>query len=491
MSETPLKVCLVAAEATPLAKTGGLGDVTTALVRYLGARGVDVRLFLPFYGTIDRGAGFVPVEFLQDIPVDLGAHRATFSGWTGVLEGASAEIYLIDCPELFGRQTIYTEDPDEHMRFALFSMAALECCQRMGWSPDVVHCNDWHTALLPLYLRTLYAWDQRFAATSTVLTIHNIGHHGIFPADAIADLGLAGHRDLLDQDELAAGRVNFLSTGVLYADWLTTVSPTHASEIQGDDLGMGLGPLVRRRNDHLIGILNGVDYQDWSPETDRYLTHRYGAKDLDGKERNKRELLEGLSLSYRRDAPALGIVSRLAGQKGIDLLMSVLPPFLASRDIRFVALGSGEARYEEFFTALQSRYPDRVCFYNGFSNELAHRIEAGCDIFLMPSLYEPCGLNQMYSLRYGTPPIVRRTGGLADSVELFDSATGEGTGFVFEHYTAEALSWALDYALATFPDRPLWRRLMRNGMARDFSWESQIEIYLELYRHLRAGALSR
>jgi starch synthase len=278
--------------------------------------------------------------------------------------------------------------------------------------------------------------------------------------------------------------VNFLKTGILYADRLSTVSATYAREIQTEDFGMGLQDLLAARADSLDGVVNGVDYGVWSPERDEAIPYRFSADDLEGKARNKRALLDVLRLPYDRDAPVFGIVSRLTGQKGFDLLFQVLPGILAEANVRLCVLGSGEARYEEFFAWLTREFPTKVGYDRAFNDRLAHLIEAGSDLFLMPSRYEPCGLNQMYSLRYGTVPIVRNTGGLADTVEPFDRATGEGTGFVFDHYTPDGLRWAIRAALDVWRDRDAWARLVRNGMSRDFSWEHQSEHYVEIYRRL-------
>ncbi len=483
--DRPLRICLLSSEVTPLAKTGGLGDVTAALARYLWRRGHDVLLFFPLYSSIDVGHYQIgPVDFIRDVPVRLGGREIRFTAGTMHLPGSELDIYPIDCRELYDRPGLYTSDGDEHLRFAMLGRAAIASCQRMGWSPDVVHCNDWHTALVPLELRTIHSWDGLFADSKTLLTIHNIGYQGIFGAAAVGDLGLGDDAHMLHQEDLEGNRLNFLKTGILYADLLSTVSPTHAREILSDEYGMGLQELLRQRGDHLIGILNGIDQEVWNPETDPLIPFHYTRDDLAGKERNKQSLLEELALSYDPAVPAVGLVSRLAHQKGIELLRQVLPDALARVDLRLVVLGSGEEQYESFFSRLQESFPARVCFYRGFNDELAHRIEAGSDIFLMPSLYEPCGLNQMYSLRYGTVPIVRKTGGLADSVEPYDPETGQGTGFVFEPATAEGLRWALDAALGTYRDRSRWRKLVRNGMARDFSWDRQIESYIEVYRRL-------
>jgi len=351
-----------------------------------------------------------------------------------------------------------------------------------GFAPDVVHGNDWHTALLPLYLKTLYQWDQLFARTKTVLTIHNIAYQGVFPAGVVPNLGLADYAGLLHQEDLHRGVVNFLKTGALYADVVSTVSRTYAREIQTEAFGEGLDGLLRQRAGSVVGIVNGVDYSSWNPETDVHIPYRYTIDDVaEGKRENKLQLLGELGLPAAAEPPLLGIVSRLTSQKGFDLTFEPMTEALRHLDLRLVVLGTGESRYEEHFHWLQRTFPQKVCFYRGYSEPLAHLIEAASDIFLMPSRFEPCGLNQMYSLKYGAVPVVRKTGGLADTVEHFRSSTGEGTGFVFEHYDSTGFAWALKQALTVYQDREAWSRLRRNGMRQDFSWERQGAEYEQLY----------
>ncbi len=487
---SPLSICLVSSELTPFAKTGGLGDVVASVARHLHLAGHDVRTFLPLYAQIDRqSVPFVPVSFLRDVPIRMGSRTYSFTAYSAPLPGTGLPLYFLHCPVLYDRPGIYTDDADEAVRFAFLSRAALECCQRMGWAPDVCHANDWHTALLPLYLRTVYGWDQLFSRTRTLLTLHNIGYQGIFRSSLLGDLGLAEAASFLYQDDLAQGRINFLKTGIVYATALSTVSKTHAEELQTDRYGMGLQAMLRARADHLFGIVNGIDVDVWDPGRDQLLPYNYSADDLTGKRLDKRYLLEGMGLSSDGDGALLGIVSRLTAQKGFDLCFDVLPGVLAQRDLRLIVLGTGEDRYRHFFEGLQARFPGRVGFYYGYNEKLAHLVEAGADLFLMPSLYEPCGLNQMYSQRYGTPPIVRQTGGLADTVDSFDPATGEGTGFVFQHFTSEGLEWALHRALDAYAHPDTFLRVIQNGMARDFSWQTQIQRYVELYRALLGGLL--
>ena len=440
---------------------------------------------MPRYSAIDTSdLEILPVHYLQNMPIRLGAHESRYSIDTTFLPGTDMPLYLLRCPELYERDSIYTTDPDEHLRFLLLSRAAIEMCQNMGFSPDIFHCHDWHTALIPLYLKSRYAWDQLFAATRSVLTIHNIGFQGVASAGVLEDLGLEDAVHALHQDDLAAGRINFLKTGILHAHFLTTVSPTHAREIQGDEYGMGLQHLLQRRSESLVGILNGVDYEEWDPTTDALIPANYTRRNMSGKKTCKLELMKEMGLAGEVRQPLIGMVTRLTPQKGIDLVQKVLPDLLQQRDFSLVVLGSGEPIYERFFDWLQESFAGRVGFYRGYNNLLAHWIEAGADMFLMPSLYEPCGLNQMYSLRYGTVPVVRETGGLADSVQLYDPATREGDGIVFRDYDEQGLRWAIETALDLYADRTVWRRMMQNGMRKDFSWESQGKQYVDLFRQL-------
>jgi starch synthase len=482
-----LAICLLASEVEPLSKTGGLADVAGALTRYLHGAGHDVRLFTPAYDLIDRVAcRAAPLAGLTQIPLTLGPYAYEFSVLRASLpQGAPA--YLIDCPALYARGSIYTSDPDEHLRFLLLTRAALIACQRLRFAPQIVHCNDWHTAFAPLFLRTAWAAEPLFASARSVLTIHNIGYQGIFSAIDVADLGLpAQAQDLLYQPELGAGRINALRHGILYADTITTVSPTHAREVCTDEYGMGLQDSLRARaaQGAVSGILNGVDYDEWDPRRDRYLPLHYDADTLGVKAHLKRQLLARRRLDATPAVPLAGMVCRLAVQKGIELMFEALPRVLAARALALVLLGSGEPQYEQFFSALEQEFPGRVSYQRGYDDELAHWIEAASDMFLMPSRYEPCGLNQMYSLRYGTVPIVRRTGGLADSVAHYDASSGQGTGIVFDDFDAPALEWALNSALDLYAQPTQWMRIVRNGMQCDFSWQHQGAEYLALYRRL-------
>lgn len=468
----------------PLAKTGGLADVAAALTAYFARAGHDVRALLPLYGGMQRDAlDLQPLAGLQDRELRLGDRLFVYSVVRAVLPGQGVDVYLLDCPELYRGEQIYS-GPEDHLRFILLSRAAVEMCQHMAFAPDIFHCHDWHCALIPLYLKTLYAWDRLFANTRSVLTLHNIGYQGVFGAAALADAGLADSAGQVDQDDLRHDRLNFLKTGIVHADLLTTVSRTYAREILSPEYGMGLEQALRARSASLVGILNGVDYGEWNPEHDPLIEHPYSVHELAGKEKNKQLLAAEMDLEYRPDRPLIGMITRLTYQKGIDLVQQLLPEVLDRREFLVAVLGSGEAQHEEFFRWLQAERPGRVGFHAGYDNALAHRIEAGSDLFLMPSRYEPCGLNQMYSLRYGTIPVVRATGGLADSVQHFDATTGSGTGVVFHDFDANGLQWALNTALDLYANRHAWRQLMANAMEKNYSWERQGGLYVECFRGL-------
>jgi starch synthase len=481
----PLKLCLLSSEIVPYAKTGGLADVAGALVRNLGAVGHTVRAFMPLYAIV-RGnyPSLKPVRGVQNVALIIGDTEYRFSLKTASYPNSDVPMHFIDCPALFDRAGLYTNDPDEHRRFLLYTRATLESCRRLGFGPDIFHCNDWHTAFLPLYLKTLYRGDALLGRAKSLLTIHNIGYQGIMPSAAVPELGLGAASSMLDQSDVARGVINSLKTGIQQANAVSTVSPTYAREICDTPLGMGMQGALRGRADHVTGILNGVDYLEWDPRHDPHLNAHFAPQDLRGKLINKEILIATLQLKLSTTQPLIGMVTRLTEQKGIDLLIDSLPELLQTRDFGLAVLGSGDPKYAGFFTSLAQRFPERVSYRSGFDEPLAHLIEAGSDIFLMPSRYEPCGLNQMYSLRYGTIPIVRNTGGLADSVQHFDPSTGRGTGCVFNDYDAPAVRWAINTVLDWYADPRSWLPVMQNAMAKDFSWTRQIKEYDSLYRRL-------
>ena len=476
-----LGICMVASEVAPFAKTGGLADMVAGLSKYLHTQGHDVRLFLPFYDVISlQGHSFYPVEFAQNVVVPFEGYSLSFSLLTSRFPGTDLEVYFIHCPALYHRGSIYTNDWDEYLRFVFLSRAAIESCQRMGWSPHIFHCHDWHTALLPLYLLGTYHWDSLFARSKTVLTIHNIGYQGIFGKEVAWKIGLSDYLYRFPKEDLERGVVNFLKIGLIYSDALTAVSATYAKEILTPEGGAGLDSILRMRQNHLFGIVNGVDYGTWNPARDPYLPYPYSLESRKKKKENKRAVLARFGLKDG-DVPVFGIVSRLTYQKGFDLLFGSLFWLLTQYDVRLLVLGSGERRYEDFFHMAKVYFPRKVMFHCGYSEELAHLIQGASDMLLMPSRYEPCGLTQIYALKYGTIPIVRKTGGLADTVRHWTAEKEDGTGFVFEHFDTQALRWAIEYALGTYAHKPSWDKLMANAMAEDFSWEKQGKLYEKLY----------
>jgi starch synthase len=481
-----VNILFLSSEVAPFAKTGGLGDVSAALPRALHKRGHDVRLFMPMYSRIEQNKyRFRSIDSLRGLKVMFGPRQFEVSIFAAQMPGSNMEVFFVHCPQLYGRHAIYAHDGDEHLRFLVLCYAALESAQRMRFAPDVVHCNDWQTAMVPLLLKTRFAWDGSiFGKTKSVLTIHNLNYQGAFPANILPDTGLLRSQHLLHQDLLKAGRINFLLHGIMYATAVTTVSPTYAREIRTPEYGAGMEPFLRARESTVFGILNGVDYDDWSPQADKHIPQRYDVDDFAGKERNKLALLSRAHLPVLPGVPLLGIVSRLTGQKGFDLLPDALSLGLREGKFQLVVQGSGEKRFERMFHQLRDKYPRQVRFQTAFDNPLAHWIQAGSDFFLMPSRYEPCGLTQMYALKYGTVPIVRKTGGLADTVSLWSPRTGTGTGIVFDDYDAKAVHWALEAAFNIYRDRPVYRRLQHNGMTQNFSWDHQVQKYEQLYSKL-------
>ncbi|NOX44503.1 MAG: glycogen synthase GlgA [Caldiserica bacterium] len=472
-----MKILFVAAECAPFAKVGGLADVVPALARALKELGVEAAIFIPRYrGVEDKtelercGGARVPIA---------GEERACVI-LRGALPKGEVPVYFLDYPPYFDRPGIYGEGgeeyPDSLERFALLSRVALELPDAVGFSPDVLHVHDWHAALVPVYARTVGGTDA-----AALLTIHNLAYQGTYPRERAGGLGLpAAARDALTH----RGRLNLLYGGIVFSDLVNTVSPTYAREIQED--GEGLEDVLRERarRGELVGILNGVDYEVWDPETDPHIWAHYSPDDPAGKVVNKERLQRELGLAPEADVPLVGMISRLVDQKGLDLVMAAFERMM-SLGIQFVLLGTGDPAYEEFFRGAARRYPGRAAALIAFSEEWAHRIEAAADIFLMPSKFEPCGLNQMYSLRYGTVPVVRATGGLRDTVREYDPGTDTGNGFVFEDYSPEAMLGALRRAVDLYrEDREAWRRLMVRGMREDHSWGASAREYLRLYRRL-------
>ncbi len=476
-----MRIAFATSECVPFVKTGGLADVSGALPKALALMGHEVKVFLPLYQSIrvlDHDLTFAH-EF-HNTQLRVGERTVTVNVWYK-RNGAGVEHYFVDCPHYYHREQVYTSHADEDERFILLQDMAMFILQRFNWAPGVLHCNDWQTALLPVFLREKYNWDQLFAKTASVLSIHNVGYQGRFGASAVGHAGLKYDKFHLGGAYEFYGDFSFLKAGLMYAEMITTVSPTYAREIQTYEYGAELEGVLRYRGSDLVGILNGIDVDDWNPAGDQHIPHPYTIDDLDAKLKNKQALLERTNLPYQAGVPTIGIITRLAEQKGMELVASVLPQ-LMELPVQLVALGSGAQKYEDFFRWAAHTYPEKCYAYIGFNNELAHLITAGCDMFLMPSRYEPCGLNQMYCLNYGTVPIVRRTGGLADTVRDYHEYNEQGNGFSFYDFTPYALWASILRALDLYQQKEVWQDIMRRGMAEDFSWKHSAQQYVEVYQ---------
>ena len=472
-----MRVAILTSEAMPFAKTGGLADVSGALPKALCEQDVDARLILPLYDQIDRT--LLTDEIIENVPVEWRGRVHTVRFLRS--EAADAPTYLAEAPEFFARPNIYGYQ-DDHIRFAFFSRAALALIKHLDWQPDVVHGNDWPCGFAVAELRARRRYDPFFQNTKTLFSLHNVGYQGLFDA---GDLWWLGFGDPPDRNDFTLDRAaSALKAGIIAADALSTVSPRYAREIQTREQGHGLEWLLRARGDRLAGITNGVDYSVWNPETDPQIAANFSVDDLSGKRECKIDLLRRFGLPQDADRPVLAIISRLVGQKGYDLIRS-LADWILQTGAFFIALGAGAKEYEDFLQRWHDVAPQQVGIYKGYAGEpLAHQIEAGADMFLMPSLYEPCGLNQMYSMRYGTVPIVRATGGLDDTVQQFDPRTGTGTGFKFGPYEAGALLEKIREALYFYARPDDWQKIQRNGMLVDNSWTAAAKKYLELYQEI-------
>ncbi|MBP1687183.1 MAG: glycogen/starch synthase, ADP-glucose type [Deltaproteobacteria bacterium] len=481
-----MHVVMAASEAVPFVKTGGLGDVVGALPAALQRLGIEVSIVLPAYHglSLDR-ASLRRTDWQLRVPV---SDRIVTAGVLATQMPGGVPVYLIEADQYFARTGLYgTPDGDfldNAERFAFFSRAIPALLPYLG-TVDVLHCHDWQTALALVFLRADAGRYPELSAVRGILTIHNVGYQGVF-------WHLDWHLLNLDWQFFTPswlefhGKINYLKGGIVSADAVTTVSPTYAREIQTPEFGCGLEGVLADRQEALVGILNGVDYAEWSPEHDRHIAAPYSVDDLRGKAVCKADLQAAVGLPVHADQPLIGIVSRLAAQKGFDLLSEIAPQLL-HKHLQLVVLGSGDASYQELFTDLAHQHRKRLALRIAFDNALAHKIEAGSDLFLMPSRYEPCGLNQIYSLRYGTIPVVRSTGGLADTIADYDPATGNGTGFSFAEYSGTVLMACIDRALATYRTPEVWRRLIRNAMRADFSWNRSAQAYVALYRRVIGG----
>ncbi len=485
---TPLKICYVSSEVVPFAKTGGLADVAGALPVALKEMEQDVRVMMANYKSInERKFVLREVIRLKEVKVILDAETKIVDGKTAFLPNSKVHVYFLHIPDYFDRKELYVDPAtgkdfkDNAERFAFFSKATLETLKLLYWQPDIIHCNEWQTALIPFYLKTLYKDDEFFKNTKTVLTLHNLAYQGIFPLEKAKKIEIPKEYIKTGAEFEFYGKLNLLKGGILFADVLNTVSEKYAEEITSDpEFGFGFEKILASRKKDLVGILNGVDYENWSPETDNLIPQKYSWNKLEAKIQNKKVLCKQNNLEFKEDVPVIGIISRLADQKGFDLIEEVAIE-LMEMDLQIIILGTGDTKYHKFFEKLAKKYPQKVAINLRFDNKMAHLIEAGADIFLMPSRFEPCGLNQMYSLKYGTVPVVRETGGLADTILDYNAKTGEGTGFTFKKYQAKEMLKAITRAVKTFSNKKIWNDIQTTGMKKDFSWTKSAEKYMSLY----------
>jgi len=484
MSEA-LNIAFIASECVPYAKTGGLADVVGTLPGALQDLGHKVIVIMPFYGIIDRS------KFNIDPVLEtLGVWMGDTEEWCtvhGTYNPAGVSIYFIEFEKYFGRMGLYHDEAfndylDNPRRFAFLSRAGLQFCKDIGFKPDVIHAHDWQTALAPAYLKIWHWNDPALGTAASLLTIHNIGYQGIYPATHYGYTGLQSINFTSRKFE-DHGAMNYLKGGIYYADMVNTVSPGYARETRTPELGFGMAMYLNDKGDQYVGILNGVDYSDWNPAVDKFIPQTYTPEDLSGKAICKEALQERFNLDREEGIPIVGVVSRFADQKGLDLLATTLEDIVYNMRVQFVILGSGDPYLERYYGELPRRFPGRIGSYIGYNNELSHLIEAGSDFFIMPSRYEPCGLNQIYSLKYGTLPIVRATGGLDDTVEQYDETSGDGTGFKFWDASANGIYYSVGWAVSTYYDRPEhYRKMQQTAMRQNFSWEESAKHYDAVYQ---------
>ncbi len=476
-----MKVLYVASEAVPFVKTGGLADVAGSLPKALLKEDVDIRVIMPKYGAI--GKEYIDsMEHVYDGELEV-AWRSKYIGLDKlVLENVT--YYFVDNQEYFNREGFYGYDDDAE-RFSFFSRAVLNLLPAMDFWPDVIHTNDWHAGLVNVFLKLEHMEDERYQNIKTLYTIHNLKYQGVFPKDIMPDVLGLDWKYFNNGDLEFFDAVNFMKGGIIYADYVSTVSKTYAKEIQYEYFGEHLDGLLRSRKDDLFGIVNGIDYDVYNPMTDKNLFETYDVDSPDRKRDNKVALQKLLGLPEDRRMPVVALVSRLVAAKGLDLIVRMMDEILMHEDIQFVVLGTGDKEYEDWFKGLAWRFPHKVSANIRFSNELAQRIYAGADIFLMPSNYEPCGIGQIVAMRYGTIPVVRETGGLKDTVQQYDKYTQTGNGFVFSDYNAHEMMYALKKALGSYANYAEWNQIVHNAMATDFSWTNSAKEYKKLYEQLK------
>jgi starch synthase len=481
-----LKILFVASEVEPFAKTGGLADVVGSLPIALMKLGCEVAVVLPKYKAISREKYKLRVE-VKGMQVPMGMGEVDANVLSTRLGNSHGMVYLIEADRYFDRDGFYgTPEGDYHdnaERFAFFSRAVMEMMKSLHWYPDILHLNDWQTGLVAPYLETLYRSQPHFEHTRSLFTIHNMAYQGTFPKYMLPMTGLSWDEFSPNKLEFY-DQVNYLKAGLIYSTALNTVSPTYAKEIQTDEFGYGLQGVLRDRSESLFGILNGIDYGEWNPATDKEIPAQYTPKNIDHKQSAKKQLLKEIGLKFQERTPVIGLVSRLVDQKGLDLIAGIVSEMLAG-GAQFVIQGLGDPRYHALFREMRDQFPDKISLNLKYDNRLAKLIYAGSDLFLMPSRFEPCGLGQLIAMKYGTVPIVRKTGGLADTVANLSLDGKKGTGFVFENYHTEELLAAVRRALETFHQPKIWKSLVERGMQQDFSWDASAQKYLELYRRIR------
>jgi starch synthase len=482
------KVWYLASEVSPFAKTGGLGDVTGSFPKALKAANQEIRVIMPKFKSInERKYVLREVIRLKDIPVTINDVTRTINVKSAFLPDSKVQIYFVEIPEFFGRSGLYTDSgtgkdfPDNAERFAYFCKGALETLKILSWRPDIIHCNDWQTALTPYYLKTIYKDDDFLQDIKTIFTIHNFSYQGIFKKNVAPSLDIQPE----EIDEKGSfehnDQLNLLKGAILYSDKITTVSETYAKEISTKkEFGYGLESVLQKKSKAFSGILNGVDYTVWSPSVDKLIPFKYSEEDLEGKAQNKQALLARVNLQYQEDVPVIGMISRVVEQKGFSLLVDAMSQ-LMELNVQLVILGTGDKKIEKQILSLQKKYSKKISLNQAFDETLAHMIEAGSDIFLMPSSYEPCGMNQMYSLRYGTIPIVYNIGGLAETITEYDAEKKKGNGFVFDKYTGKDMIRAIKRTLKLYKKTELWKELQLSAMQENFSWDRSAQNYLDLY----------
>lgn len=478
-----MKILFVSSEVFPFAKTGGLADVLGALPEALSKRNHSCSVILPLYKCV-RENGFSPAPFKKDLSVEINRRKEAFNLY--LLKHGNVSVYFIEKDEYYKRDYLYGtpqgDYPDNALRFGFFAKAVIASMSHIG-KQDILHCNDWQSALIPLYIRFFHKEGSEFGGTKVLFTIHNMAYQGLFGREAMDVLDLPGELFIPDRLEFY-GKMSFMKAGIIYSDAITTVSEGYSHEILMPEFGCGLDGLLRTRKKDLYGIINGVDYSVWSPEVDRFIAAGYSKEDLSGKEECKKDLVKQFGIKHSPGRPLIGMITRLAEQKGIDIVAEAMARMLKSGS-DFVLLGFGDEKYNNIFKKLAKKYKGHMGARIDFDNVLAHKIEAGCDMFLIPSRYEPCGLNQLYSLRYATVPIVRAVGGLDDTVKDFNRLTKKGNGFKFKDATPRALLEAIKKAISVFKDKETWDTLLHNGLSCDFSWDSSAEKYEKLYNKLR------